>query len=103
MVAGWWRARKKLTNVQDDGIEIRLEDRSAFWKLDENGDIYSTFGTMFLTGDIVQVGNQTITGNTAQTGKIEATNDVIAANISLKNHGHFGLDNVTPLAGKPKP
>jgi len=94
---------KKLTNVQDDGIEIRLEDRSAFWKLDENGDIYSTFGTMYLTGDIVQVGNQTITGDTAQTGKIEATNDVKAATISLKNHGHFALDNVTPLTGKPIP
>ena len=41
--------------------------------------------------------------NRAQTGKIVATDDVKAATISLKYHGHFALDNVTPLAGKPKP
>lgn len=93
---------KKLTNVQSDGIEIRLEDRSAFWKLDENGDIHSTFGTMYLTGDIVQTGNVTQTGDSDITGTLTTTVDVITSStISLKNHGHYALDNTTPLTGKP--
>lgn len=101
---------KKLANVQTDGIEIRNEARTTYFKVTET-DIYAKCGTMYLDGILNHTGNTTHVGDTTQTGSqtssgtITGTTDVKggASNISLKNHGHFALDNVTPLTGKPMP
>lgn len=67
-----------------------------------NGDIIHT-GNLTRTGDETVTGDRTQTGDTSQTGKITASDDVVAANVSLKNHNQFAPDNTTPMTGKPIP
>lgn len=95
---------KKLANVQADGIEIRNEARTTYFKVTET-DLYAKFTNFYMDGNVIHVGNTTQTGSQTSSGTITGTTDVVggSTNISLKNHGHFALDNTTPLTGKPIP
>ncbi len=48
-------------------------------------------GGIRIVGDIVHEGNYTQTGNQKVTGKVEVTEDVVAAGISLVLHKHAGV------------
>jgi phage baseplate assembly protein V len=73
-----------------------------------NGDIFHTGnltrkGDETVTGDRTHSGDTSQTGDTTQDGKIIVSDDVIAANVSLKNHPQYAPDNTTPMTGKPIP
>lgn len=97
---------KKLANVQTDGIEIRNEDRTTYFKVTET-DIYVKCGTMYLDGILDHTGNTTHVGDTTQTGDqtssgtITGTTDVIGAGISLSTHVHSGVTVGINNTGQP--
>lgn len=58
-------------------------------------------GGIRIVGDIVHEGNYTQTGNQKITGKVEVTEDVVAAGISLVQHPHAGVMPGPGQTGKP--
>lgn len=55
-----------------------------------------------ITGDIRHTGDYTQSGNQSITGKVEVTEDVIAAGISLVKHPHGGVTRGLDDTGQPK-
>ncbi len=58
-------------------------------------------GGIRIVGDIVHEGNYTQTGNQKVTGKVEVTEDVVAAGISLVLHKHAGVMPGPGQTGSP--
>lgn len=58
-------------------------------------------GGIRIVGDIVHEGNYTQTGNQKVTGKVEVTEDVVAAGISLVLHKHAGVMPGPSQTGSP--
>jgi len=86
---------KKLTNVQNDGVELRTESRDTYIKL--------TPGTIFMQGDIVHTGNTTQTGDQTTSGTVTGTTDVVGGGISVKTHTHGGVMSGPSNTGVPNP
>ncbi len=96
---------KKLANVQTDGIEIRNEARTTYFKV-TNGTIYIKGnivheGNTEHTGDTTHIGNTTQTGDHTSSGTITGTTDVIGAGISLSTHVHSGVTVGINNTGQP--
>ena len=65
---------KKLSDVQTDGVEMRTESRSTYFRLTE--------GVIFIKGDVVHE------GNTQQTGTFTADGVKTTAGTGLGTHDH---------------
>ena len=59
-------------------------------------------GGIHIVGPITHEGDYTQTGNQTITGKITASVDVVAANISLVNHPHGGVMSGSGITGQPQ-
>jgi len=90
---------KKLANVQTDGIEIRNEARTTYFKVTAT-DIYAKCGTFYLDGAMNHTGNTTQTGDQTSSGTITGTTNVVAGTKQMKTHTHtttaMGLQTSTP-------
>ena len=91
---------KKLANVQTDGIEIRNEARTTYFKVTET-DIYAKCGTMYLDGILNHTGDTTQTGSQTSSGIITGTTNVIGAGVSLSTHVHSGVTIGIGNTGQP--
>lgn len=91
---------KKLANVQTDGIEIRNEARTTYFKVTE-ADLYAKFANFYMDGNVIHTGNTTQTGNQTSSGTITGTTDVIGAGISLSTHVHSGVTVGINNTGQP--
>jgi phage baseplate assembly protein V len=59
-------------------------------------------GGIHIVGPITHEGDYTQTGNQTITGKITASVDVVAANISLVKHPHGGVISGSGITGQPQ-
>lgn len=84
---------KKLSDVQEDGVEMRTESRSTFIRLTE--------GTIFIKGNVVHEGNNTQTGNLQRTGTSTTTGKITGQG-GMQVSGGSGVDmsgNITHNSG----
>lgn len=79
---------KKLSDVQEDGVEMRTESRSTFIRLTE--------GTIFIKGDIIHEGNNTQTGNLQRTGTSTTTGKVTGQG-GMQVSGGSGITMTGPI------
>lgn len=91
---------KKLASVQTDGIEIRNEARTTYFKVTAT-DIYAKCGTFYLDGAMNHTGDTTQTGNQTSSGTITGTTDVVGGGKSLKTHIHSGVTPGLGNTGQP--
>ena len=84
--------------IEYDSITHHL---NAILPEDGTTDLIST-GGIRIVGPIVHEGDYTQTGNQNITGKITASVDVVAANISLVKHPHSGVMSGNGITGQPQ-
>ena len=85
---------KKLASVQTDGIEIRNEARTTYFKVTAT-DIYAKCSNFYIDGTISHTGNQT------SSGTITGTTDVVGGGKHLKTHVHSGVTPGFSNTGQP--